>query len=253
MLTLLHKRDRQDLRRTLASNFEFEMQLAKARAAHRSVRSDSREGRAASLQVVMIDRAAGMAASGERHAELEEALTQAFDRLKAVDVALETQAGRMAELEKAGLDSMGEAQKLKLQVSIIILFSIYVVLKVRCRFGLTRCRPALRTSKRRPLTKRSLPFVMNTISSSRNKRTGINSPAPLSRMSCSRIPSITRTLMIPSSSNTVSSATRTKSSRVITQHRFKDQENEATSNERTMTATKQSISQAQQRPAGEGG
>lgn len=141
------KQDLEELRRTLNTNAELQVQLAKARAAHGSVRvekdvlaerataaeneRDRLRAQVDELQASMVDRATAAAASEARHTELEEALVQALDRLKAADVASETQAARIVELDRIGRENMAEAQKLKLQVRIVyVSFVVRALTKV---------------------------------------------------------------------------------------------------------------------------
>ena len=130
------KHDADEIRKLKAANNDLQIQLAKARGAHGQVRVE-KDNLGDRLKGVENERdrlhtkveeleASSRAQQGEtaaielRNSELEEALSQSLARLKASDVATQTQQERIAELEKANRDATAEQQSLKSEVRHII-------------------------------------------------------------------------------------------------------------------------------------
>ena len=124
------KQDLDEIRRLKNQNADIQVQLAKARGAHGQVRVE-KDNLVEKVQTIEAERdryrsqveemqataqAAATAAFELRNVELEEALSQALARLKASDVAAQTNQERIAELEKTNHERTLENQKLKSKV-----------------------------------------------------------------------------------------------------------------------------------------
>jgi hypothetical protein len=126
------KQDLDEVRRLKTQNADIQIQLAKARGAHGQVRVE-KDNLVERLQIIEAERdryrsqmdetqasAAAQATANTafelRNSELEEALSQALARLKASDVAAQTNQERIAELEKINHDRTIQNQKLKSKV-----------------------------------------------------------------------------------------------------------------------------------------
>ncbi|CCL98342.1 uncharacterized protein FIBRA_00336 [Fibroporia radiculosa] len=125
-------RDSEEIRRLMAANAEFQVQLAKARGAHGQVRVEkdlladrisaveaerSRLlSKVESLQDSISARTTEAQTSEARNAELEEALARALDRLKAADVQTQTDSARISQLESSNRELVSEKHQLKSQV-----------------------------------------------------------------------------------------------------------------------------------------
>ena len=130
------KHDADEIRKLKAANNDLQIQLAKARGAHGQVRvekdnlgerlkdaeneRDRLGNKVEELKSSSITQQNDTAAIELRNSELEEALSQSLARLKASDVATQTQQERIVELEKANRDATIEQQSLKSQVKHII-------------------------------------------------------------------------------------------------------------------------------------
>ncbi|KAL4069243.1 hypothetical protein J3A83DRAFT_4096297 [Scleroderma citrinum] len=126
------KHDADEIRKLRAANNDLQIQLAKARGAHGQVRvekdnlgerlkdaeneRDRLHAKVEELEASSRTQQNETAAIELRNSELEEALSQSLARLKASDVATQTQQERIAELEKANRDAAAEQQSLKSQV-----------------------------------------------------------------------------------------------------------------------------------------
>lgn len=122
------KNDIDEIRRLKTQNTDIQVQLAKARGAHGQVRVEkdnmvekiekieAERDRYRSQMEEMQSTARASSAFELRNAELEEALSQALARLKASDVAAQTNQERIAELEKANYDRAADNQNLAAKV-----------------------------------------------------------------------------------------------------------------------------------------
>ncbi|KAI0735960.1 hypothetical protein C8Q76DRAFT_668735 [Earliella scabrosa] len=126
------QKDSEEIRRLMATNTDLQVQLAKARGAHGQVRVEKdilnervkaadaeRErlnSRLETLQNSISNKAAETIAIEAKNVELEEALARALERLKAADVQAQSQAEKVAELEKAKNELSLEKQQLKAKV-----------------------------------------------------------------------------------------------------------------------------------------
>lgn len=126
------KHDADEIRKLRTANSDLQIQLAKARGAHGQVRvekdnlgerlkhiENDRErlrAQVEELQASLRNQQTETTAVEVRNSELEEALSQSLARLKASDVATQTQQERIAEMEKANRDAVAEQASLKSQV-----------------------------------------------------------------------------------------------------------------------------------------
>jgi len=126
------KHDADEIRKLKAANNDLQIQLAKARGAHGQVRvekdnlgnrlkdveneRDHLHTKVEELEALNRTQQSETAAIELRNSELEEALSQSLARLKASDVATQTQQERISELEKANRDATVEQQSLKSEV-----------------------------------------------------------------------------------------------------------------------------------------
>ncbi|KIJ60084.1 hypothetical protein HYDPIDRAFT_99380 [Hydnomerulius pinastri MD-312] len=126
------KCDADEIRKLKASNNDLQVQLAKARGAHGQVRVEKdnlgerlkdveseRErlrAQVEELQTSMRTQAADMTAVELRNSELEDALSQSLARLKTSDVAAQSHQEKIAELEKSNKEAAAEQQNLKSQL-----------------------------------------------------------------------------------------------------------------------------------------
>jgi hypothetical protein len=132
------KCDADEIRKLKSANNELQVQLAKARGAHGQVRvekdnfsdrlkdaeidRDSMRAQVDELRAAISTHGSEVSALELRNSELEDALSQSLARLKASDVAAQSNQERIAELEKANKDAAAEQQVLKAQVRIYSIF-----------------------------------------------------------------------------------------------------------------------------------
>ena len=126
------RNDLDEIKRLKSQNSDIQVQLAKARGAHGQVRVE-KEGlaekvtiiekecdryrtQAEELQASVSEQATTSASIQARNAELEEALSKALERLRASDVAAQTNEERIIELEKAARLRDMDTQNLKSKV-----------------------------------------------------------------------------------------------------------------------------------------
>lgn len=183
------KQDFEEVRRLMSSNSDSQVQLAKARAAHGSIRAekdvlaervvaseaerDRLRVQVDELQASVITRATEATAAEVKNAELEEALSQALGRLKTADVATQTQHERILELERANRDAAAEALGFRNQVRVCsICSSLSHSLMFPHSSKHWRCRQASLNMRRRLLCTLWSPFRESTTSCSRRKLTG---------------------------------------------------------------------------------
>ena len=126
------KHDLEEIRRLKTQNTDIQVQLAKARGAHGQVRvekdnlvekvqtieaeRDRYRSQIEETQASVTTQAVASAAFESRNSELEEALSQALTRLKASDVAAQTNQERITELEKINHEHTVENQRMKSKV-----------------------------------------------------------------------------------------------------------------------------------------
>lgn len=126
------QKDSEEIRRVMSSNAELQIQLAKARGAHGQVRvekdmlnervkaveaeRDRLNSRVETLQNSISNKAAETIAIEAKNVELEDALSRALERLKAADVQAQSQAEKVAALERAKNDLSLEKQQFKAKV-----------------------------------------------------------------------------------------------------------------------------------------
>ena len=125
-------KDAEEIRRLMSTNSELQVQLAKARGAHGQVRvekdtlgdrlkameseRDSFRTRLEQESSLVLENAAKARAAETKTAELEAALAQALESIKASDVAAQTSQERISSLEKTVSELTSEKQQLKSQV-----------------------------------------------------------------------------------------------------------------------------------------
>jgi hypothetical protein len=125
-------KDFEELQRVLTINSELQTQLSKARASHGQARSEKdvlgerlgsaeaeRERLRTEVEALRNARAARdaeLAAANAKTTQLEDALAQALERLKASDVILQTHQERVTSLEQSNRDLSQEAHDAKLKV-----------------------------------------------------------------------------------------------------------------------------------------
>ncbi|KAI0693660.1 hypothetical protein BC835DRAFT_1352949 [Cytidiella melzeri] len=123
------KKDAEEIRRLMAANAEAQIQLAKARGAHGQVRvekdtladrlrvvEEERDGLRSKLEAAessASEKTAAVAAADAKTAELEAALAQALERIKSADVAAQESQGRISILEKQNEEIIAERQQLQ--------------------------------------------------------------------------------------------------------------------------------------------
>ncbi|KAG0703038.1 hypothetical protein DFH29DRAFT_998824 [Suillus ampliporus] len=126
------KRDQDEIRKLKAANAEHQIQVAKARGAHGQVRvekdnlaerlkdveseRDRIRTQVEELQSTIRTQSTDIAAVESRNSELEGALSQSLARLKASDVATQTNQERIIELEKANKETLAEQSNLNSKV-----------------------------------------------------------------------------------------------------------------------------------------
>ena len=125
----LASRDLEDLRKT---NVDYQVQLAKARSAHGQIRVEKEvlneklteaeveceqlREQVGVLEKTLVTKGAETSALEARNSELEEALSTALSRLQATDVATQSSADRIVELEKFNAELVGSRDALRSQV-----------------------------------------------------------------------------------------------------------------------------------------
>ena len=126
------RNDLDEIKRLKSQNSDIQVQLAKARGAHGQVRvekenlaekvaiiekeCDRYRTQAEELQASVREQATSSASIQARNTELEEALSKALERLRASDVAAQTNEERIVELEKAARSRDMDTQNFKSKV-----------------------------------------------------------------------------------------------------------------------------------------
>ncbi|KAH9949523.1 hypothetical protein B0H21DRAFT_728360 [Amylocystis lapponica] len=135
------QKDSEEIRKLANSNAELQVQLAKARGAHGQIRvekemlmerfkdteveRDQLRTKVEELQATVSTKTAESAAEA-KNVELEEALSRALERLKAADVQTQTDHERISQLEKAKHDLAMEKHQLKSQVDSLDMRVIFI-------------------------------------------------------------------------------------------------------------------------------
>ncbi|THH17190.1 hypothetical protein EW146_g3571 [Bondarzewia mesenterica] len=242
------KQDFEEVRKLITSNAELQVQLAKARGAHGSIRvekdvleervttaeteCDRLRAQVEELQANMITRATEAATSEARNAELEEALSQALARLKTSDVATQTQQERIVELEKDNHDAVDEVQSLKSQLR---------ALEMQTTFAVHDKEAAVQSLASLRMDHDSLLSQQAHWDDFRRTADQVEMIASL--VSQNNDPELKELRRIRDRSKAL------EGEFAALQRRYKDQENKATSSDRAAAAARQSLIQAQQRSA----
>ncbi|KDQ54973.1 hypothetical protein JAAARDRAFT_356270 [Jaapia argillacea MUCL 33604] len=116
------KQDLEEMRRLMTTNAELQVQLAKARGAHGQVRVE-KDNLIEEMRTIDAANEAHSKSVETRASELEEALSQALDRLKASDVATQSHQEHINALEKSNRDLATEKERLKTKIDALELKS----------------------------------------------------------------------------------------------------------------------------------
>ncbi|KIM51675.1 hypothetical protein SCLCIDRAFT_617773 [Scleroderma citrinum Foug A] len=242
------KHDADEIRKLKAANNDLQIQLAKARGAHGQVRVE-KDNLGDRLKGVENERdrlhtkveeleASSRAQQGEtaaielRNSELEEALSQSLARLKASDVATQTQQERIAELEKANRDATAEQQSLKSELN-----DLQLQLKMKAH--------------ERDLTAQSLALLQQEYERLSSQQSHWDDL----RRNVEQIEILTN-IMQQADNEELKELRRFRdqhqqleSEHTVLQRRLRDQELKVANSDRVANAAKQSLVQAQQRAA----
>ncbi|KAA1475416.1 hypothetical protein DENSPDRAFT_783512 [Dentipellis sp. KUC8613] len=242
------KQDIEEVRRVMTANADLQVQLAKARAAHGSVRvekdvvaerasaaemeRDRLRAQVDELQSGMITRATEAATSEARNAELEEALSQALARLKTSDVAAQTQQDRIAELEKANKELGTEKQALRAQVHTLEMQAGFAM---RDKDAAIEALTALQRDHDNLLSQQGHWDDLRRTTEQLDMLTAM--------MTQNNEPELKELRRVRDKSKIL------EGEYAALQRRFKDQEHKATSSDRAAAAARNNLTQAQQRAA----
>ncbi|KAI0791811.1 hypothetical protein C8Q75DRAFT_732200 [Abortiporus biennis] len=242
------KKDADEIRKLMTSNAELQVQLAKARGAHGQVRvekdnlsdrlhkceaeRDQIRSKFDELQTVITTKVAEAAAFEARNAELEEALSQALDRIKSSDIATQASQARITTLEKTVLEINNEKHSLKSKVDTLESTTAYFT---REKESLEEQVSFFRQQNDELLSQQSQWDELRRVNEN------IQSLAQLvSQADNDELKDLRR------------SRDRFKvleGEHAALQRRLKDQENKAANQERTAQTARQNLAQAQQRAA----
>ncbi|TFY80785.1 hypothetical protein EWM64_g3221, partial [Hericium alpestre] len=244
----MSKQDFEEVRRLVGSNADLQIQLAKARAAHGSVRvekdvlvervnaaeteRDRLRLQVDELQANMISRATDAAASEARNTELEEALSQALARLKASDVTTQAQQDRIIEFEKANRELVAETQSLRSQMQ-----------QLEMQAGFATHDKDAAVAALAALQKEHDVLLSQQSHWDDLRRTSEQIDMLAQLVTQNNEPELKELRRVRDKSKIL------EGEYAALQRRFKDQENKATSSDRAASAARQNLIQAQQRAA----
>ncbi|KAI0055919.1 hypothetical protein BV25DRAFT_1832763 [Artomyces pyxidatus] len=240
------KQDFEEMRKMMSTNADLQVQLAKARAQHGAARAekdmllervtsaeterDRLRTQVDEIQASMISRATDAATADARNAELEEALAQSLDRLKASDVTISTQQERIIELDNLNRELTTEKQALMTKVHAAETQAGYTA---RDKEALADALSTLQKEHDGLLAQQSHWDDLRRASEQIEQLASI--------VKQSNEPELRDLRRIRDRSKVL------EGEYAALQRRFKDQETRATSSDRAATTARQSLTQAQQR------